>query len=79
MNALSIRLNKGIPKELAGLAIEFPDAKRQILFEIDSLGIHNQREIDDKLIQIESYGTNELKRFIEQLRSHKTEQIERDM
>lgn len=79
MNALSIRLNKGIPKELAGLAIEFPDAKRQILFEIDSLGIHNQRDIDDKLIQIESYGTNELKRFIEQLRSHKTEQIERDM
>lgn len=70
---------RGIPKELSNLAMEFPDAKKQILFELDSLGIHNQREMSKKCFQIENYGTNSLKEYCGQLCGSKATKAQRDL
>ena len=64
LNSYEICASKGIPIEFAEIANNFPDAKKSIVFELDSFSIHTPEELVEKFDQVERYGSNGLREYV---------------
>lgn len=61
---LGVCITRNLPRSLAKISKSFPDAKKQFLFELESLMIHNQASVDENWLKIERQATDELKDWL---------------
>lgn len=71
LEKMKISSEKKIPLELSELALEFKDARKSILIELDSFGVRSKRDLKDKEYQIEHYATTNLKTYLRSIASGK--------
>ena len=64
LEKMKVSVERKIPQELSELALEFKDARRSILIELDSFGVRKKEDLIDKEYQIEHYATTSLKTYL---------------